>query len=146
MQTIQVTRFGPADVLEVCSGAEPAAGPGQALLAVEVADVLTLDAALRAGQGTDFFDLRPPYVPGGGVAGRVLATGDDRDTGWIGRRVVARLGQQGACAERAVAPVDALVEIPGGCRPSTPRHSSTTGRRHGRCSRRPPWRRASGCS
>ncbi len=114
MQTIQVMRFGAPDVLEVRPGAEPVARAGQALLAVEVADVLTLDAALRAGDGSGFFDLRPPYVPGGGVAGRVLATGDARDTRWVGRRVVARLGQQGACAERAVAPVEALVEIPDG--------------------------------
>jgi NADPH2:quinone reductase len=87
---------------------------GRRSSAVEVADVLTLDAALRAGDGTDFFDLRPPYVPGGGIAGRVLATGHAEDAGWIGRRVVARLGQHGACAERAVAPVETLVEIPDG--------------------------------
>ncbi len=114
MHTMQVVRFGGADVVQARVGAEPVAGPGEALLAVEVADVLTLDAALRSGDGTDFFDLRPPYIPGGGVAGRVVATGHARDAGWIGRRVVARLGQQGACAERAVAPVEALVEIPDG--------------------------------
>jgi NADPH2:quinone reductase len=112
MQTIQVMRFGGPDVLEAHHGGEPVAGAGQALVAVEVADVLTLDAALRAGDGSGFFDLRPPYVPGGGVAGRVLTTGDAQDMDWIGRRVVARLGQQGACAERAVAPVETLVEIP----------------------------------
>jgi NADPH2:quinone reductase len=114
MQTIQVMRFGGPDVLQPNPGAEPVAGAGQALVAVEVADVLTLDAALRAGDGSGFFDLRPPYVPGGGVAGRVLATGDARDTDWVGRRVVARLGQQGACAERVAAPVETLVEIPEG--------------------------------
>jgi NADPH2:quinone reductase len=112
MQTIQVVRFGDPGVLEAVEAPEPVAGPGEALVAVEVADVLTLDAALRAGQGTDFFDLRPPYVPGGGVAGRVLATGSAADAGWVGRRVVARLGQAGACAERAVAGVETLVPIP----------------------------------
>ena len=114
MKTIQVVRFGGPEVLEEREGPEPVAGPGEALVAVEAADILTLDAALRAGDGTDFFDLRPPYVPGGGVAGRVLATGGDEDAAWVGRRVVARLGQQGACAERAVAPVESLVEIPDG--------------------------------
>jgi NADPH2:quinone reductase len=44
----------------------------------------------------------------------VLAVGDARDAGWVGRRVVARIGQQGACAERAVAPVEALVPVPDG--------------------------------
>jgi NADPH2:quinone reductase len=114
MRQIQVQRFGGPDVLEMGAGPEPVARAGEALVAVEVADVLTLDAALRAGDATDFFDLRPPYVPGGGIAGRVLATGLGQDAGWIGRRVVARLGQQGAYAERAVAPVETLVEIPGG--------------------------------
>ncbi len=107
-------RFGGPEVLAARAGAEPVARAGEALVAVEVADVLTLDAALRAGDGVDFFDLRPPYVPGGGIAGRVLATGQAEDAGWIGRRVVARLGQAGACAERAAAPVEALVEIPDG--------------------------------
>jgi NADPH2:quinone reductase len=96
MQTIQVMRFGGPDVLEPNPGAEPVAGAGQALVAVEVADVLTLDAALRAGDGSGFFDLRPPYVPGGGVAGRVLATGDARDTDWDrapGRRPAGPAGR-----------------------------------------------------
>lgn len=112
MQMIQVVRFGSPDVLVLRDGPEPVARDGEVLIDVEAADVLTLDAALRAGEGTGFFDLRPPYVPGGGVAGRVLATGPSADAGWVGRRVVARLGQQGACAERAVAAVEALVEIP----------------------------------
>ncbi len=107
-----MARFGGPEVLRPREAPEPEAGPGQALVAVQVADVLTLDAALRAGDGEGFFDLRPPYVPGGGVAGRVLAVGDPADRGWVGRRVVARLGQEGACAERAVANVEALVAVP----------------------------------
>ncbi len=112
MQIIEVVEFGGPDVLRAREAPDPVAAPGEALLAVQVADVLTLDAALRAGAGQDWFALRPPYVPGGGVAGRVLAVGDPSDAAWVGRRVVARLGQQGACAERAVAPVAALVAVP----------------------------------
>ena len=62
-------------------------------MAVEVADVIALDATLRAGAAQDWFDLRPPYVPGGGVAGRVVAVGSREDAHWVERRVVARLGQ-----------------------------------------------------
>jgi NADPH2:quinone reductase len=112
MVNVQVVRFGGPEVLEVREEPDPVAGRGEALVAVEVADVLTLDAALRAGDGQGWFDLRPPYVPGGGIAGRVLEVGDPRDADWVGRRVVARLGQSGAGAERAVAPVEALVAVP----------------------------------
>lgn len=114
MQIIEVVAFGGPEVLRPREVAEPEPGPGQALVAVEVADVLTLDAALRRGDGRGWFDLAPPYVPGGGIAGRVVAVGADSDAGWVGRRVVASLGQSGAAAELAVAPVDALVEVPDG--------------------------------
>lgn len=30
--------------------------------------------------GAEFFDITPPYVPGGGVAGTVTATGEGADT------------------------------------------------------------------
>ena len=78
MVNVQVVQFGGPDVLDVRESPDPIAGRGQALVAVEVADVLTLDGALRAGDAQDWFDLRPPYVPGGGIAGRVLAVADHR--------------------------------------------------------------------
>lgn len=112
MRIIEVTQYGGPDVLRLTEAADPVPQAGQALVAVEAADVLTLDAALRRGEGTGWFDLEPPYVPGGGIAGRVIAVGNDADAAWIGRRVVARMGQSGAAAELAAAPVEALVAVP----------------------------------
>ncbi len=60
MQMIQVVRFGGPDVLEAGDGPEPVARDREVLIDVEAADVLTLDAALRAGEVTGFFDLSPP--------------------------------------------------------------------------------------
>ena len=114
MQMIEVSKFGGPGVMTVVEGEPPAPGPGQALLAVEVADVLSLDAAVRSGDAQAWFDVRPPYVPGGGVCGRVTGVGDRSDEPWVGRRVVARLGQQGAYAEQAVAGIDTLVAVPDG--------------------------------
>lgn len=114
MKTMQVTTFGGPEVLEPRDAPVPVPAAGEALVAVEIADVIVLDATLRSGSAQDWFDLRPPYVPGGGVAGRVVAVGDAQDARWVGRRVAARLGQAGGLAGCAVAPVTALVAIPDG--------------------------------
>jgi NADPH2:quinone reductase len=58
--------------------------------------------------------MRPPYVPGDGLAGVVRAVGDGVDAGWLGRRVVGYTGNTGAYAELAVVDVDKLVDIPDG--------------------------------
>ncbi|WP_236808272.1 zinc-binding dehydrogenase [Amycolatopsis albispora] len=91
----------------------PVAGPGQVVVGVAVADTLFLETQLRSGWGTEYFGLTPPYVPGTGVAGRVLSTGEGVDSGWAGKEVVAGI-DGGGYAEQAVAPAEALVEIPAG--------------------------------
>lgn len=101
MKSIQVTRFGGPEVLQLVQAPEPVPQEGQVLVDVEVADVLFLDAQLRTGWGEEWFGQAPPYIPGTGVAGRV--SGD-------GRRVVAMV--QGGYASRAAA--DVLVEVPDG--------------------------------
>lgn len=115
MRVVQVTRFGPPDVLVVAQAPDPVAGAGQVVVGVSAVDVLFLDTRIRAGLGGEHFDVRPPYVPGSGVAGQVLATGEGVDTAWIGRRVVTRTGGaggHGGYAERAVVPVEGLLPVP----------------------------------
>jgi NADPH2:quinone reductase len=92
-------------------------GTGQAVIRVEAADVLLFDAMIRSGAAAGFVSLRPPYVPGNGVAGRVISVGDGVDAGWAGRRVVAHTGGYGgsdAYAEQAAVPAEALVPVPDG--------------------------------
>jgi len=91
-RAIEVTRFGGPEVLARRSLPEPAARPGQVLIAVTMADVLFLDPAIRSGRAAGWFPVRPPYVPGGGVGGRVTAVGDGVDPAWAGRTAVARTG------------------------------------------------------
>jgi NADPH2:quinone reductase len=76
MWEIEVERFGDPSVLTPVRRPDPVAGPGQVVVQVEAAEVLFLDTVIRRGAGVGFFPVRPPYVPGTGVAGRVLGTGE----------------------------------------------------------------------
>jgi len=89
MRVVEVTKFGGPEVLQVRQAADPVAGPGQVVVGVSAADVMSLDAQLRAGWGQEWFPNRPPFVPGTGVAGRVLSAGEGVDPGWVGRRGAA---------------------------------------------------------
>ncbi|MBO0789287.1 MAG: zinc-binding dehydrogenase [Actinobacteria bacterium] len=116
MRVIQVTRFGPPEVLTPASVPDPVPGPGEAVITVAAADVLFLDTLIRSGRATQWFPVRPPYVPGNGVAGQVASVGDGVDPGWAGRRVIARTGGSGGAggyAERAVVSAGQLVPVPG---------------------------------
>jgi NADPH2:quinone reductase len=115
MQAIRVAQFGGPEVLVAVDVPDPIAGPGQAIIDVAAADVLFLDAIIRYGLATEFFPLRPPYIPGNGVAGTVVSVGPDTDGNWIGRQVVARTGGNGGSggyAQRAAVAVDDFVPVP----------------------------------
>jgi NADPH2:quinone reductase len=114
MRAVLVTAFGGPEVLEMTSVPDVAAGAGQVVVDVAVAGVLSVDAMIRRGHGGDYFPVRPPYVPGVGVAGQVGSVGEGSDTAdraWLGRRVLADL-EGGGYAERVVAPVERLIPIP----------------------------------
>ncbi|MEU4407500.1 zinc-binding dehydrogenase [Streptosporangium sp. NPDC023963] len=113
MRIVQVTAFGGPEVLVVDRRPEPVAGAGQVVVGVSAVDVLSLETQLRTGWGAEFFGQSPPYVPGGGVGGRVLSVGEGVDSGWVGRDVITMTGD-GGYAERAVVPVEALVPVPDG--------------------------------
>jgi len=114
MRAVTVTGFGGPEVLEYGEVPDPAPGPGQVLIDVAVADVLFLDTMLRSGAGREYFPVRPPYVPGGGVAGTVLAVGFGADPALVGHRAVAHTGISGGYAEQAIAEVGDLVPVPHG--------------------------------
>lgn len=115
VQVIQVSRFGPPEVLVPAAVPAPVPAADAVVITVAAADVLLLDAMLRAGRGTQWFPIRPPYVPGGGVAGTVTAVGDLADPAWSGRRVISRTGAGGGAggyAEQVTVPVTGLVPVP----------------------------------
>jgi NADPH:quinone reductase len=119
MRAVQVTQFGGPEVLVTSETPEPVAGAGEVVVDVSVADTLFVETQIRRGWGGEYFTVKPPYVPGGGVAGQVHSVGDGVDAGWVGRRVVTRTGDRGGgggYAERAVVPVEGLIPIPDGLR------------------------------
>jgi NADPH2:quinone reductase len=116
-QVVQVTRFGGPGVLATISVPDAVPGPGEVIIDVSVADVLFLDAVIRSGRAAAWFPVTPPYVPGNGVAGRVLAVGEGADPGWAGRAVIARTGTgggSGGYAEQVAVPASQLVPVPAG--------------------------------
>jgi NADPH2:quinone reductase len=112
VRAVRVHEFGGPEVLVAEEVPEPVAGPGQVVVGLDAADVIFLDTLLRGGWGHEYFPLDPPYVPGGGGAGRVLSIGDGVDPAWLGRHVVAR-GSEGY-AERIVYSAGEIVAVPHG--------------------------------
>ncbi|MER5389945.1 zinc-binding dehydrogenase [Saccharopolyspora sp. NPDC002686] len=113
MRAVEVTRFGGPEVLAAVDAADPVPGPGQVVVRMSAVDVIFLDAQLRSGWGREFFGLKPPYVPGDGVAGEVVSAGADVDESWLGRTVVASAGR-GTYAELVAVDEAALIPVPDG--------------------------------
>ncbi|MGW7685996.1 zinc-binding dehydrogenase [Kribbella sp. NPDC054772] len=115
MKAIRLHAFGPAENLVLEDVPEPSPTAGTVLIEVEAAGVHLVDTMIRAGAtgGSPIPVPDLPTIPGREVAGRVSAAGPDVDPSWIGKRVVVHLGMvPGGYAERAVAKVDSLYELP----------------------------------
>ncbi|PKV86502.1 zinc-binding dehydrogenase [Streptomyces sp. TLI_146] len=114
MRVAQVERFGGPEVLVPAELPDPVAGPDEVVIAVDHIDTLFVQTQIRAGAFGEYFDVRPPYVPGGGVSGTVTSTGAEVDPAvWSGRRVIAAV-DPGSYASLAAVPVDHLVPVPDG--------------------------------
>jgi NADPH2:quinone reductase len=113
MRAIQMTEFGPPEVLVLRHVDAPAPGPGEALIDVALANVTFVETAIRAGRPPNPA-MAPalPAIPGNGVGGTVAAVGQGADAGLIGTRVVCSLGGSGGYAEQVVVAVDSLIAVP----------------------------------
>ncbi len=113
MRAVVAVRPGPPEVLEVTDLPDPAPGPGEVVVAVEVAATTFVDTQVRAGGGPRPLDAAEfPMVPGNGVAGTVAAVGEGVDRSWLGAVVVTNTGGRGGYASRAVALVGDLHRVP----------------------------------
>jgi NADPH:quinone reductase len=113
VRAVEISRFGAPDGLVVVERPEPIAGPGEVVVGVEASGVGGVDAVIRRGTLSGW-GFEPGFVPGGEVAGPVLAVGPDVDPAWVGRRVWGATGFGGGYAERAVVAVGELSELPDG--------------------------------
>ncbi|MFE9324840.1 zinc-binding dehydrogenase [Nocardia sp. NPDC052278] len=113
MHAIRLHTFGPAENLRYETVPDPVPGSGQVLIRVAAAGVHFIDTALRRGAAGPYPPPTLPTIPGREVAGTVDQIGPDVDASWLGKRVVAHLGQEpGGYAELAVAETARLHEIP----------------------------------
>lgn len=116
MRAIRLHTFGPAENLVQEEVPDPVPAPGQVRVAVAAAGVHLVDTALREGLRLGPLPLPElPTVPGREIAGTVDALGEGVAADWLGRRVVAHLGQApGGYAELAVVATEALHVLPDG--------------------------------
>jgi NADPH2:quinone reductase len=114
MYAIRLHEFGPPENLRYEQVDDPSPGPGQVRIRVAAAGVHFIDTRIRAGQPGPMPPPALPQIPGREVAGVVDAIGDESGS-WLGRRVVAHLGEaSGGYAELAVVSADELLPVPDG--------------------------------
>lgn len=120
MRAVQATEFGGPEVLVVREVPDPVPAADEVLVEVAAADVMFLDTRLRSGWGVEYFPVRPPYIPGGAVAGTVRTAGADVDRTWVGKTVATPTASSGVgggvpiggYAELALAKAHSLIEVP----------------------------------
>jgi NADPH:quinone reductase len=113
MRAIVQREFGSPEVLRCEQVPAPEPGPGQVLVAVEIANITFIETQLRAGLAPNPAMLPTlPAIPGNGVGGVVRALGPGVDDALLGSRVVTSTGGRGGYAEQAVAEAETLVAIP----------------------------------
>jgi NADPH:quinone reductase-like Zn-dependent oxidoreductase len=110
MRQVVVTRYGPADVLEVRERPDPTPGEGQIRIRVRAAGVNFADILARMGlyPGAP----RPPAVIGYEVAGQVDVLGPGVTGIMPGDRVFA-FTRFGGYADRVIVPAGAAFRVPG---------------------------------
>jgi NADPH2:quinone reductase len=110
MKVIQVKRYGGPEVLEWLEVAEPAPGPGQALVRHTAVGLNFIDTYQRSG----LYPLALPTGLGMEAAGVVEAVGDEVGGLAAGDRVAYCGPPPGAYAEKRLFAADRLVKIPAG--------------------------------
>ena len=110
MKAVVCKQFGPPEDLILEEVEDPSPGPGQVLIDVKAAGVTFPDALVIEDRYQ--MKAKPPFIPGGEVAGVVLETGEGVTQPAVGDRVVAGLGLTGGFAERVCVRADAARPIP----------------------------------
>ncbi|MFF9348386.1 NADP-dependent oxidoreductase [Streptomyces sp. NPDC014734] len=111
-RAVQFTEYGGPEVLHVVDREVPRPGRGEVLIGVRAAGVNPLDWQLRSGAVAAMMPVTFPSVPGGDVAGVVVAVGEDVTDFGAGDEVFGSIGS-GGYAEFALAPAARLAHRPG---------------------------------
>ena len=114
MKAVRYHAYGDSDVLVYEDADRPVAGPGQVVVKMVGAAFNPADAGIRGGYLQQAFAVTFPHIPGYDVSGVIAEIGEGV-SGWgAGDAVVAFLpiGVDGAAAEYAAAPAEALAAAP----------------------------------
>lgn len=115
MRAVVLTEYGPPDVLVPTELPDPVPAAGQVVVRVVFAGITFVETQVRAGRSPGPAAGRaPPFVPGNGVGGEVVAVGPGVDPNLVGRRVVTTTGGTGGHAEAVAVPAAGLVDVPAG--------------------------------
>ena len=110
MRAVVCNGFGPPEDLVVETVADPIVGSDQLLVEVAAAAVVYPDTLMI--QDKYQYKAPPPYIPGGEVAGVVVAVGD-RVADWsIGDRLLGALGATGGYAELCAVSASSARRLP----------------------------------
>ena len=110
MKAVRITQYGGPEVLTYTDVADPAPGPGEAIVQLAASGINYMDVYGRTGlYGTG----QLPAILGGEGAGTVVEVGPDVNTPAVGD-VVAYTGASQSYAERVVVPADRLIVLPSG--------------------------------
>ena len=112
MRAVVCEQFGPPEKLVVAEWPDPVPGRGQLLIDVRAAAVTFPDCLIIEDKYQ--FKAKPPFVPGGEVAGVVAALGEGVTGFAVGDRVAGSLGVVGGFAEKALAPAGGTRKLPDG--------------------------------
>lgn len=111
MKAIQVTRYGPPEVLALRELPEPMPAPGQVVVRVHAAGINFADILMRLGlyPGTP----KPPFVPGFEVAGTIESLGDGVGPEFsAGQRMVVSTFPGGGYGEKVAVPAQRALPLP----------------------------------
>jgi len=114
MRAVRFERTGGTEVLELVDVADPTAGPGQIVVAIEHAGLNFIDIYQRSG----IYKLPLPSGLGLEGVGTVVAVGDGVVDRQLGQRVSWPHGL-GSYAERVAIAADRTVVVPDGVDPAT---------------------------
>jgi len=105
MKAVLCRKFGPPESLEIAEVDDPKPGPQEIVIGVRAAAITFPDALMIEDKYQ--FKPKPPFIPGGDVAGIVEAVGEGVEGFAVGDRVTGSLGLVGGFAERAKVRVEA---------------------------------------
>src|SRR5438067_12507939 len=115
MRAVVLSEFGPPAVLVPTEVPDPAPGPGQVVVDVELAGITFVETQVRAGRAPN--PAMAPALPGilgNGVGGVMAAVGPGLDPALAGTRVVTSTGGSGGYAERVAVDAAGVIAVPDG--------------------------------